>query len=58
MDPVVHLAFIHKLQAELYDNAHAIPSPLGGGANSHLGLLMPNAKYTAIAGTANVGQNT
>ena len=44
---------IRKLQVELYDNARAIQSPLGGGNYGHLGLLMSNADYIALAGAGN-----
>ncbi|MGL4350240.1 MAG: hypothetical protein ACRCT2_06670, partial [Plesiomonas shigelloides] len=37
------------LEQELYANAKAIPSDLGGGLQGHIGLLMPNADYLALA---------
>ena len=33
------------LQQELYQNARAIPTTLGGGALGHLGLVMTPAEY-------------
>jgi hypothetical protein len=30
---------------QLYANAQAVPSKLGGGANGHLGMMMPTAEY-------------
>ena len=43
---------ICKLQLKLYDNARAITSPLGGGNHGHLGMLMTQAAYAALPGTA------
>jgi len=40
---------IRILQTELYANASAIPSDLGGGDHGHLGMLMPNAEYILIS---------
>ena len=39
---------ICKLHVDLYDNARANQSPLGGGHQRHLGLLMTPAKYAII----------
>lgn len=36
---------LHKLRAQAYSNASAIPSRLGGGNNGHLGVIMPDATY-------------
>ena len=36
---------LQVLQQQLYQNARAIPSSLGGGSNGHLGLIMTPAKY-------------
>jgi hypothetical protein len=33
---------------ELKANASSVPSTLGGGQNGHLGLLLSNARYTAL----------
>jgi len=41
---------IKLLTKEVYTNAHTMPSMHGGGLHGHLGLIMPNAAYTAIAG--------
>jgi hypothetical protein len=40
---------IRLLEQELYANAKAIPSDLGGGLQGHIGLLMPDAEYLALA---------
>lgn len=36
---------LQVLQQELYQNARAIPTTLGGGSLGHLGLIMPAAAY-------------
>jgi hypothetical protein len=36
---------LQVMQQQLYQNARAIASPLGGGENGHLGLIMPPAEY-------------
>jgi hypothetical protein len=45
------LAAIHKLIAEVYANAGAVRTDLGGGQQGHLGLVMPEAEYLALPGT-------
>lgn len=45
-------AEIRQLRKELYDNAQAITTSLGGGQHGHLGLLMPAAEYANMAGAA------
>ena len=40
---------LRKLQKELYANARAVDSTLGGGAHGHLGVIMPAATYLARA---------
>jgi hypothetical protein len=42
-------AAIRLLRQELYGNAIAVKSTLGGGKHGHLGMLMPQAEYTAIS---------
>jgi hypothetical protein len=37
---------------ELKANASSVPSTLGGGHHGHLGLLLSEARYTALANTA------
>lgn len=41
---------LQLLQKELYANARATYTPLGGGANGYLGLIMPQAQYLARTG--------
>jgi hypothetical protein len=36
---------LQVMQQQLYQNTRAIASPLGGGENGHLGLIMPPAEY-------------
>jgi hypothetical protein len=43
---------IQTIQKQLYANALAIHSTRGGGASSHLALLMPSAAYLTRAGVA------
>jgi hypothetical protein len=43
---------LQRLKKELVANAMAIPSTRGGGLHGHLNLVMPNAEYFIIAGTA------
>jgi hypothetical protein len=43
-------AAIHKLIAEVYANAGAVRTDLGGGQQGHLGLVMPEAEYLALPG--------
>jgi hypothetical protein len=45
-------AEIRQLRKELYDNAQAIATSLGGGQHGHLGLLMPTTDYATMAGAA------
>ena len=49
---VPNLQSLRTLRRELYANARAIPTTLGGGANGHLALIMPNAAYLTRAGMA------
>jgi len=41
---------IKLLTKEVYTNARTVPSTHGGGLHGHLGLVMPDAAYTALAG--------
>jgi hypothetical protein len=43
---------VHNLREELYANAQSIHTELGGGQHGHLGLVMPEAEYLALAGEA------
>jgi hypothetical protein len=43
-------AAIHNLLAEVYSNAMAIQTKLGGGQHGHLGLVMPAAHYILLPG--------
>ena len=43
---------IRILNREVKANASAIDSTLGGGLHGHLGMVMPDAAYTALAGVA------
>jgi hypothetical protein len=43
---------VRLLHRELYANAIAIPTQLAGGRNGHLGLVMPDEEYLALAGEA------
>ena len=43
---------ITTLQSELYENAMAIHTTLGGGTNGHLAVVMPDAAYLTRAGVA------
>jgi hypothetical protein len=45
-------AAIHNLMAEVYSNAMAIQTELGGGQHGHLGLVMPAAQYILLPGAA------
>ena len=38
-----------QLRREVYANARSSPTDLGGGDHGHLGLVMPDAEYTAIS---------
>jgi hypothetical protein len=51
LDPATQptAATIRLLRQELYGNAIAVKSTLGGGKHGHLGMLMPQAEYTAIS---------
>jgi hypothetical protein len=40
---------LRQLQKELYANARAIPSRLGGGQNGHLAVLMTDGAYVAVS---------
>jgi hypothetical protein len=48
---------IKLLRKELYANAMIVPASRGGGANGHLGLLMPNAPYFLRAGEHYIAPN-
>jgi hypothetical protein len=39
---------IKQLRKEVYTNAHAVPSPHGGGNHGHLGLLMSPVDYAVL----------
>jgi hypothetical protein len=41
-----------KLRQELYANVRSLPTDLDRGQHGHLGLLMPDADYLALAGAA------
>jgi len=41
---------LNLLTKEIYANAHAIPSTLGGNTHGHLGLVLPITEYTMLAG--------
>lgn len=43
---------IRKWQAELYENAMAIPSHRGGGAHGHVGMLMGAVEYGILTNDA------
>jgi hypothetical protein len=43
---------LQLLQQQLYTNTRSVPSPQGGGNNSHLALLMTDTMYLARAGVA------
>jgi hypothetical protein len=45
-------ASLQQLKKEIYTNARAIYSPLGGGDNGHLALVMGSAAYQLRSGTA------
>jgi len=47
-----HNTSLKLLTKEIYANACAIPSTCGGSSHGHLGLVMPVAEYTVIAGVA------
>jgi hypothetical protein len=40
---------VRLLRQELYANVCSVPSDLGGGGHGHLGMVMPQAAYTAIS---------
>ena len=42
--------YVRVLQAELYANAQAIPTTLGGGGHGHLGLITSPADYVRLSG--------
>lgn len=48
---------LRQLRAEIYANASAIKSPYGGGANGHLGLVMPDALYFQHTGAHYIEPN-
>jgi hypothetical protein len=51
LDPMVKPTpeTIRRLQKQLYDNAQAVNSDLGGGRHGHLGMLMPREEYIRIS---------
>ena len=40
---------LQNILTELKANAGSVPSTLGGGQHGHLGLLLSDARYTALA---------
>eukprot|EP00957_Ditylum_brightwellii_P046501 3528916-Ditylum_brightwellii.AAC.1 len=40
---------INTLNLDLYENAGAVPTTLGGGAHGHVRLIMNDALYQAVA---------
>eukprot|EP00957_Ditylum_brightwellii_P211023 15365673-Ditylum_brightwellii.AAC.4 len=42
---------IHAIMMEIYANAAAVPTILGGGAHGHIGLVMDTALYTTLSTT-------
>ena len=42
---------LENVLTELKANASSVPSTLGGGQHGHLGLLLPAARYIALAHT-------
>ena len=40
---------VRVLRREIYDNALAVESELGGGDHGHLGMVMPNADYITVS---------
>ena len=42
---------LHHLKNELKENASSIPTTLGGGNNSYLGMILTPAEYRLIAPT-------
>jgi hypothetical protein len=42
-------ASLQQTMTELKANSSSVPSTLGGGQHGHLGLLLSNARYTALA---------
>jgi hypothetical protein len=45
-------AAVRNLRKELYGNARAVRSTLGGGLHGHLGMLMPEEEYIKISHAA------
>jgi hypothetical protein len=41
---------LQVLKRQLYNNAASIPSRRGGGAHSHLGIVLEGDRYLAISG--------
>ena len=41
----------HNLRNDIKANAKAVYYNLGGGAHSHLGLVLPDAQYALISNT-------
>jgi hypothetical protein len=40
---------VRQLRRQVYDNATAIKSPLGGGQHGHLGMVMPDPEYRTMS---------
>eukprot|EP00957_Ditylum_brightwellii_P066068 5011389-Ditylum_brightwellii.AAC.1 len=45
-------AAINTIMQQLYENAVAIPSSLGGGLHGHIGLVMEPTLYSSLLATA------
>jgi hypothetical protein len=43
---------VRRLRQELYANVRGITTDLGSGQHGHLGLIMPDADYLALPGSA------
>eukprot|EP00957_Ditylum_brightwellii_P060131 4566533-Ditylum_brightwellii.AAC.1 len=43
---------IHELMMAMYTNAASVPTILGGGAHSHIGLVMDATLYATLSTTA------
>ena len=41
--------YVRSIQAELYANAQAVPTSLGGGDHGHLGLITSPADYLRLS---------
>eukprot|EP00957_Ditylum_brightwellii_P095778 7297290-Ditylum_brightwellii.AAC.1 len=51
MDREPNYDSINTLCMQLYVNAGAIPTGLGGGGHGHIGLMMDPALYTTLSAT-------